>query len=290
MNLQQLRYLTALAEAGSLSEAGRRLGVSEPVLSRALRSLERELGVPLFAKSGRRLVLTPRGAEVSKAARRALDAVDQVRMSARLSTESGSLRVVTTPTNGTVLNRLVAQVVRLWPDVALTIEIADSYAGVRSRITDGDCELGFAELGHFSPELRTQVMTTEEIVLVSPRGLKLPASVTVDKLDGLPLIMPASPYRQGMLNEWFKSLGVRPALALEADDRSAWLTAAQKGLGSFISYRSPVTQAALSVDIRSFDPPTRVELGFVHRDEPLSTPARMLLEAGGSSEAWLISA
>jgi len=290
MNLQQLRYLTALADAGSLCGAGRCLGVSEPVLSRALRALERELEVPLFTKSGRRLVLTPRGAEVSEAARRALEAVDEVRISARSSSESGSLRVVTTPTNGMVLNRLLAHVVRLWPDVALTIELADSHAGVMLRITEGECELGFEELGHPSPDVKTTFVTTEEIVLVSPRGLQLPSSITYEDLDGLPMIMPATSSRRRMLNEWFTRIGVRPTPALEADDRSAWLTAAQSGLGSFISYRSLVPSSSLPVDVRSFDPPKRAELGFVHRDEPLSTPAMMLVEAGCAPGAWMLSA
>ncbi len=286
MNLQQLRYLTALADAGSLSGAGRHLGVSEPVLSRALRSLERELGVPLFSLSGRRLVLTARGVEVSVAARRALDAVDEVRVSARSSSESGSLRLVTTPTNGMVLNRLLAQVVRLWPDVALTVELADSYAGVMLRITERACELGFAEIGHLSPDVEVERMTAEEIVLVSPQGLHLPSSITLEHLDGLPMVMPTTTStRRDLLNEWFESMDVRPTFVLEADDRSAWLTAAQSGLGSFISYRSLVP-SSLPVDVRSFNPPKQAELGFVHLVEPLSTPARMLLEAGASPRAW----
>jgi len=286
MNLQQLRYLIALADARSLSGAGRQLGVSEPVLSRALRSLERELGVPLFAMSGRRLVLTGRGIEVSEAARRALDAVDEVRVSARSSSESGDLRLVTTPTNGMVLNRLLTQVLPLWADVALTVELADSYAGVMLRITEGACELGFAEMGHPSPDVKTELMTAEEIVLVSPRGLQLPSTITLDHLNGLPMVMPTTSTRRSLLNSWFESNDVHPALALEADDRSAWLTAAQSGIGSFISYRSLVPRSALPVDVRSFHPPKRAELGFVHRAERLSTPAMMLLKAGGSPGAW----
>ena len=286
MNLQQLRYLTALADAGSLSGAGRQVGVSEPVLSRALRALERELGVPLFAISGRRLVLTPRGVEVSVAARRALDAVDEVRVSARSSSESGSLRLVTTPTNGMVLNRLLARVVRSWPDVALTVELADSYAGVLLRITQRACELGFAEIGHSSPDVEVERMTAEEIVLVSPQGLDLPGSITLGHLDGLPMVMPTTTSsRRGLLNEWFESMNVRPSFVLEADDRSAWLTAAQSGLGSFISYRSLVP-SSLPVDVRSFNPPKQAELGFVHLVEPLSKPAKMLLEAGAAPRAW----
>ena len=50
MNLQQLRYLVAAADAGSLSGAARASLVTQPVVSRALHDLERDYGVVLFDK------------------------------------------------------------------------------------------------------------------------------------------------------------------------------------------------------------------------------------------------
>ncbi|NIZ11634.1 LysR family transcriptional regulator [Pseudooceanicola sp. HF7] len=60
-----LRAFHATAETGSLSAAARRLGLTQPTLSRQVQALETELGVPLFERPGRRLVLTEVGRELA---------------------------------------------------------------------------------------------------------------------------------------------------------------------------------------------------------------------------------
>lgn len=61
MKLNQLRDLTAVAERGSLRAAARQLGVAQPALTRSIRELEHELGVALFERRSRGVVLTPMG-------------------------------------------------------------------------------------------------------------------------------------------------------------------------------------------------------------------------------------
>ena len=68
MELSQLRTLICVAELGSLSKAGDRLRIAQPALSRQVRMLEEELGVALFTRHGRGMVLTERGREVLKQA------------------------------------------------------------------------------------------------------------------------------------------------------------------------------------------------------------------------------
>ena len=59
MTLQQLRYVTTVAETGTMSEAARRLFVSQPGLTKAIRELEQEMGIIIFDR-------TNKGIEVSK--------------------------------------------------------------------------------------------------------------------------------------------------------------------------------------------------------------------------------
>ena len=59
MTLQQLRYVTAIAEAGTLSEAARRFYIAQPSLTASLRELEEELGLTIFRRTNRGAVLTP---------------------------------------------------------------------------------------------------------------------------------------------------------------------------------------------------------------------------------------
>ncbi|MGL5094233.1 MAG: LysR family transcriptional regulator, partial [Planctomycetia bacterium] len=61
MELQQLRYFLKVAEVENFTRAADVLAVSQPALSRAVASLEAELGRPLFERQGRRLALTDAG-------------------------------------------------------------------------------------------------------------------------------------------------------------------------------------------------------------------------------------
>ena len=79
MTLQQLRYFLAAAEHGSFSAAAEALLMAQPSLSDQIRRLEAELGVPLFTRAGRRLVLTEAGRMLQPEAERTLGAAEQGR-------------------------------------------------------------------------------------------------------------------------------------------------------------------------------------------------------------------
>ena len=70
MTLQQLRYVTAIAEAGTLSEAARRFYIAQPSLTASLRELEEELGLTIFRRTNRGAVLTPEGEQILAAYQR----------------------------------------------------------------------------------------------------------------------------------------------------------------------------------------------------------------------------
>src|SRR5690606_39823030 len=83
MNLAHLRYFAAVVEHGNVTRAAERLFVSQPTVSAALRTLERELGQPLFDRVGRRLRVTPAGAEAYRRVVRILAEWDDTRALAR---------------------------------------------------------------------------------------------------------------------------------------------------------------------------------------------------------------
>ena len=78
MTLQQLRYAVAAAEAGSLNQAAQKLYISQPSLTSALQSLEKELGITIFHRSGRGVSLTADGAEFLTGARSVLAQADEL--------------------------------------------------------------------------------------------------------------------------------------------------------------------------------------------------------------------
>ncbi|MGE3674002.1 MAG: LysR family transcriptional regulator [Polyangiaceae bacterium] len=79
MSLVQLEYFVAIAEEGNIGRAARRLHVSQPPLSRQLRSLEEELGAELFKRTARGVQLLPHGKTFLEHARRVLAEVEHAK-------------------------------------------------------------------------------------------------------------------------------------------------------------------------------------------------------------------
>ncbi len=63
MTLQQLRQVIAVSDYGSMNEAAKRLFITQPSLSAAIKALERELGIEIFTRSNRGIIATPEGEE-----------------------------------------------------------------------------------------------------------------------------------------------------------------------------------------------------------------------------------
>ncbi|KQX34506.1 LysR family transcriptional regulator [Variovorax sp. Root434] len=95
MKLVQLRHLISLAQTGSFSKSALDLHLTQPALSRSVRALEDELGMPLVDRIGRRNELTAFGREVLERARELVFEADELRDSGRRlrEGESGVFRI-----------------------------------------------------------------------------------------------------------------------------------------------------------------------------------------------------
>lgn len=95
MNLSQLYYFRRLAELQHYTKAAKELFITQPALSDAIRSLEKELGVPLFRREGRNVRLTREGAEFSEYVHNALRELDKgiAVMRERTGGLSGDVRI-----------------------------------------------------------------------------------------------------------------------------------------------------------------------------------------------------
>jgi DNA-binding transcriptional LysR family regulator len=129
-DLNALVVFAKVIEAGSFSEAARRLNMPVSTVSRRLAELEDALGVRLLERSTRNLRLTEMGAEVLEHAIRTAelgDAVENI-VTNRLSTVSGTLRLSAPPTvSDTLLTPLVTAFQASYPDVRVQIFVTDRH-------------------------------------------------------------------------------------------------------------------------------------------------------------------
>ncbi|WP_082358678.1 LysR family transcriptional regulator [Bosea sp. AAP35] len=134
-----VRAFRATAEAGSLSAASRKLGLSQPTLSRQVAALEEQLAVTLFERVGKRLVLTAGGAGLLEHARQMAAAAEALALSAAGQASDLSGRVSLSVTDAVATHVMPGIVERLRqevPQVTIVVIATDALSDLRRREAD----------------------------------------------------------------------------------------------------------------------------------------------------------
>ncbi|MFH8239429.1 LysR family transcriptional regulator [Streptomyces sp. NPDC018321] len=174
MDLQQMRYVVAVAETRNFTRAAERCFVVQSSLSHRIAGLERELGVRLFARSSRRVELTPAGTAFVAGARECLAAADRAAADAAAATGTvrGRLAVGVIVTTAAVdvpelLQRYRAQ----HPEVRVALRSGRSDE-LAAAVRAGDLDIAFLGVPESEPPsgVETVVLGHDEHVLVVPTG------------------------------------------------------------------------------------------------------------------------
>lgn len=192
MDFSQLRALCASVDAGSLTEAARRLGMSQPGLSRQVQRLEEEVGARLLARQPSGVRPTPAGERLVEFARRTLAAFEAVRAEVRESGPplSGSLAIAASTTPGEyVVPTLVSAFIDLHTNVSADVQVTDSQE-VGGLLLEGHADVGFTGHRAEEPQLAHIPIARDEIVLALPAGHPLSGTEVVrpEQLAGERLI------------------------------------------------------------------------------------------------------
>jgi LysR family hydrogen peroxide-inducible transcriptional activator len=172
MNLQDLRYLVAVADHRHFGRAAEACFVSQPTLSTQIKKLERELGVELVERSPRHIMLTAVGESVVERARVVLRETDNIREVARRATdpEAGSLRIGLFPTLAPyLLPHIVPVLHERFPKLELLL-VEEKSAVVHQRLRDGQLDVGLLAMPVHDDHLHCEPLFDEEFVLAVPTG------------------------------------------------------------------------------------------------------------------------
>ncbi len=139
MDWDKLRIFQAAAQAGSFTHAGEALNMSQSAVSRQVSALEQDLGVPLFHRHARGLILTEQGEELYRAASDVLVKLQSVRSRLTESEEkpTGTLRITTTTGLGsTWLTQRIPEFVDLYPEINISLIFDDEELDLSMRQAD----------------------------------------------------------------------------------------------------------------------------------------------------------
>src|SRR5690348_9488332 len=168
MELRHLRYFVAIAEEGSFTRAAERLWVAQPGLSTQMRRLEAELGVQLFERHPRGVVLTQAGELFLGRARAAVSAAE-VALGTGRDLDSGvigSLRLgLAGGARWALASELLLRFGRERPGVELTVVEAHGLALWRD-LRAGRLDALVAPAGHSAPDLKTLELGDEDWVVL----------------------------------------------------------------------------------------------------------------------------
>ena len=242
--LRQLQMFEAVARRGSYSRAAEELGVSQPSVSVQVQELEKELGVELFARSGRHTTLTEVGAIFYARTVKVLEGVEEslVEVDGYLGLERGRLRIGATETLGLyLLPGLLARYSSAHPgiEVELTLESNEELIDglQRGRL---DTAFGDLEVPEDGPVLGRVVAGTDYVLVTGRQHpLSLQQKVASNDLAGESFITEGagSPSYAGL--EWLATgmAGDTPTVAMQVGSGDALKQMVKAHLGVAVTYR-----------------------------------------------------
>jgi LysR family transcriptional regulator, cys regulon transcriptional activator len=239
VNLQQLRYLCAVVDHGlNVSVAADALFTSQPGISKQIRQLEDELGVPIFIRQGKRLAALTAGGEVIVAtARRALQELNNLkRVGAEFKSEdTGALAIATTHTQARyVLPPVLKRFAERYPKVRLLLHQGNP-AQVAEQTQRADVDVGIATeaLADYPGLVSLPCYTWNRCVLV-PKGHPLAKvrPLTLEALARYPIVTYDFSFTgRSQINAAFAAKDIEPNVVLTALDSDVIKTYVELGLG-----------------------------------------------------------
>jgi DNA-binding transcriptional LysR family regulator len=225
MELFQLRGFLEVAELGSVTKAAESLCLTQPAVTQQIQSLEREVGIALFDRTGRGVRLTEAGEVLVEYVRRSLAVLDEAqgRIDDLRSGASGRLVVGAGVT--TSIFRLPAwlRVFRgRYPGVDVTVRTGRS-AEVAKMVLRREIDLGLVTSPIEHPDLRVAELFEERIVLVGPPSREPTGRlIGAEELNAAPLILfPKGTGFRDYLDRALADAGVRPVVKMETDSVEA---------------------------------------------------------------------
>lgn len=237
LEVRRLRLLRELSSRGTIAEVADALHLSPSSISQQLSQLEREVGVPLLRKAGRRLELTPSAEVLVEHTERILSELEEAESAAvGVSGEaSGTLRIAVFQSAAVAfMPRLLAELATAHPRLRVTMSQREPEEGLRETAAH-EFDLVIAEQypNHAAPRHRSLdrvPLTTDSLHLAVPVSGRFDEVDAIERGDGLPWVMePHGAASRHWAEQLCRQAGFEPDVRFETDDLQAHVALIESG-------------------------------------------------------------
>jgi LysR family hca operon transcriptional activator len=284
MELRHLRYFVAVAEAGSLTVAARKLHTSQPSLSRQIRDLEQEVGAQLLTRRARGIELTPAGRAFLEHARSALSqveaATEAARRVARPAKPCFSMGFLTgheltwMPQALRILREELPNI-----DVMISSQYSPALADGLSR---GKIDAAVLRREQGASDLAFRLLVKEPLMVILPSDHELAALKAISPRDlvGEPFVIVSNtaPVLRSVIDNYLRRSGIKITPAHEADHVTMGMSliASTRGVGLLPAYALNFLPSSITSRPLKGDTPT-VELVLGYKKSNKSPILKLLL-------------
>jgi len=237
MEIRQLKAFLAIAEARTFTAGARRVNVTQAAISMQIRQLEDEVGLQLFTRTPRRVILTEAGESLLDRARKILREHDTaIAEIAELGgIEHGRLRIGSASAEFATqqLPKILRGLRSTFPNSDLCVTSGTS-ATLVEKIMHGEVDIAFVSLPVQNSSITTDLLFSDEIVAIAhpTHHLAKEKFISAAALAGEPLILgERGGNTRRMIDDFFNAANVRPNITMELSRQEAVNQMVENGLG-----------------------------------------------------------
>ena len=258
MDIKQLKIFSAAAEFGSFSRAAVALSIAQPALSRYVKSLETELGVKLFYRNGRGIILTEAGKMLDRHAKGILESASRAtsEIAALQSNPHGSVAIGMPPSVGSVLTvPLVQRYRKDYPQISM--RVVEGFSGhVLEWLLTGKIDVAVLYNAPTMSNVLSEPLLKDELFLLGaakdPSKLP-PGPVPAKRFAEIPMILPSRPHGlRLLLDQVLGKAGIVPNIVLEVEAMPSTLNLVEQGIGYTVLSYSTVHHLVKAGRIKCF--------------------------------------
>jgi DNA-binding transcriptional LysR family regulator len=237
MDIRQLKAFVAIAETRTFTAAAERVHVTQAAISMQIRQLEQEVGLPLFIRTPRRVVLTEAGERLLQRAYLILREHDAAlsELAELAGAEHGRLRLGSASgmVSADALPHILARMKQSHQHADVTVTSGTS-AELVGKILSGELDLAFVSLPVEARNIETELLSRDQLVAIaSPRHPHADKKViSAFALAGERLILgERGGNTRRLIDEFFADAGLRPTVAMELSRQSAIMNMVANDMG-----------------------------------------------------------